>query len=127
MRNILLTLLLFGLLPTGCRRTTSDTNEVACETFVYSVKGGDSLRLDRYACTSAAAVGKPAPCLLFVFGGAFVSGTRDAETYRPFFEYMAREAGYTVVSIDYRLGLKEPLAAGRLSPRASRNCCRRRC
>lgn len=116
MRNILLTLLLFGLLPTGCRRTTSDTNEVACETFVYSVKGGDSLRLDRYACTSAAAVGKPAPCLLFVFGGAFVSGTRDAETYRPFFEYMAREAGYTVVSIDYRLGLKEPLAAGRLSP-----------
>lgn len=29
---------------------------------------------------------------------------------------MAREQGYTVVSIDYRLGLKEPLAAGKLSP-----------
>lgn len=54
--------------------------------------------------------------MIFVFGGAFISGTRDAESYRPFFEYMAREQGYTVVSIDYRLGLKEPLAAGKLSP-----------
>lgn len=116
MRNILLTLLLFGLLPTGCRRTTAETGGIACETFVYSVKDGDSLRLDRYACTSATEVGAQKPCLIFVFGGAFISGTRDAETYRPFFEYMACEAGYTVVSIDYRLGLKAPLAAGRLSP-----------
>lgn len=116
MRNILLTLLLFGLLPTGCCRTTAETGQVACETFVYSVKDGDSLRLDRYTGTPAAEIGAPKPCMIFVFGGAFARGRRDAKAYRPFFEYMAREAGYTVVSIDYRLGLKGPLAASQLAP-----------
>ena len=112
MRNILLLISMLGLLPAGCGRT--DT--VSCDTFVYSVKGGDSLRLDRYTDTPAAENDAKKPCMIFVFGGAFISGTRDAESYRPFFEYMAREQGYTVVSIDYRLGLKEPLAAGKLSP-----------
>ena len=116
MRNILLLISMLGLLPAGCGRTVSDTDTVSCDTFVYSVKGGDSLRLDRYTDTPAAEIDAKKPCMIFVFGGAFISGTRDAESYRPFFEYMAREQGYTVVSIDYRLGLKEPLAAGKLSP-----------
>ena len=115
MRNILLLISMLGLLPAGCGRTVSDTDTVSCDTFVYSVKGGDSLRLDRYTDTPAAEIDAKKPCMIFVFGGAFISGTRDAESYRPFFEYMAREQGYTVVSIDYRLGLKEPLAAGKLS------------
>ena len=112
---MLLLMLMLGFLPAGCSRTASDT-EVVCKTFVYSVKNGDSLRLDRYTYAPAIKVGEQAPCMIFVFGGAFIHGTRDAESYRPFFEYMARENGYTVVSIDYRLGLKEPLAAGKLSP-----------
>lgn len=116
MRNILLLISMLGLLPAGCGRTVSDTDTVSCDTFVYSVKGGDSLRLDRYTDTPAAEIDAKKPCMIFVFGGAFISGTRDAESYHPFFEYMAREQGYTVVSIDYRLGLKEPLAAGKLSP-----------
>ena len=106
MRNILLLISMLGLLPAGCGRTVSDTDTVSCDTFVYSVKGGDSLRLDRYTDTPAAEIDAKKPCMIFVFGGAFISGTRDAESYRPFFEYMAREQGYTVVSIDYRLGLK---------------------
>jgi len=118
MRNILLSLLLLGLLPAGCGRTASEhSGEVVRDTFVYSVKGGDSLRLDRYTHPSAQAGGRT-PCMIFLFGGAFTHGSRDAETYLPFFEYMAREQGYTVVSIDYRLGLKKPLAAGELSPAA---------
>lgn len=116
MRNILLLISMLGLLPAGCGRTVSDTDTVSCDTFVYSVKGGDSLRLDRYTDTPAAEIDAKKPCMIFVFGGAFISGTRDAEFVPPFFEYMAREQGYTVVSIDYRLGLKEPLAAGKLSP-----------
>lgn len=116
MRNILLLILMLGFLPVGCNRSASDADEVVCDTFVYSVKSGDSLRLDRYTYAPATKVGEQAPCMIFVFGGAFIHGTRDAESYRPFFEYMAREKGYTVVSIDYRLGLKEPLAAGKLSP-----------
>ena len=111
MRNILLLISMLGLLPAGCGRTVSDTDTVSCDTFVYSVKGGDSLRLDRYTDTPAAEIDAKKPCMIFVFGGAFISGTRDAESYRPFFEYLAREQGYTVVSIDYRLGRKEPLAA----------------
>ena len=47
MRNILLLISMLGLLPAGCGRTVSDTDTVSCDTFVYSVKGGDSLRLDR--------------------------------------------------------------------------------
>ena len=46
MRNILLLISMLGLLPAGCGRTVSDTDTVSCDTFVYSVKGGDSLRLD---------------------------------------------------------------------------------
>ena len=51
MRNILLLISMLGLLPAGCGRTVSDTDTVSCDTFVYSVKGGDSLRLDRYTDT----------------------------------------------------------------------------
>ena len=54
MRNILLLISMLGLLPAGCGRTVSDTDTVSCDTFVYSVKGGDSLRLDRYTDTPAA-------------------------------------------------------------------------
>ena len=53
------------------------------------------------------------PCLLFVFGGGFVNGSRDDARYVPFFEYYARQ-GYVVVSIDYRLGLKLARANGPL-------------
>ena len=42
MRNILLLISMLGLLPAGCGRTVSDTDTVSCDTFVYSVKGGDS-------------------------------------------------------------------------------------
>lgn len=111
MKNLFIGLL--GLLAVGCHR--SEPAIVACDTFVYAVKEGDSLRLDRYTYAPALEPDRPAPCLLFVFGGAFIEGSRDADNYRPFFEYLARK-GYAVVSIDYRLGLKKPLAAGQLSP-----------
>lgn len=55
------------------------------------------------------------PCLVFVFGGGFIAGERDAERYLPFFHYMVNQ-GYDVVSIDYRLGLKQVVASGDLSP-----------
>ncbi|MCC8036077.1 MAG: alpha/beta hydrolase fold domain-containing protein [Rikenellaceae bacterium] len=41
-----------------------------------------------------------------MFGGAFARGTRDREDYIPYFEYLVSK-GYNVVSIDYRLGLKD--------------------
>ena len=70
MRNILLLISMLGLLPAGCGHTVSDTDTVSCDTFVYSVKGGDSLRLDRYTDTPAAEIDAKKPCMIFVFGGA---------------------------------------------------------
>ena len=79
MRNILLLISMLGLLPAGCGRTVSDTDTVSCDTFVYSVKGGDSLRLDRYTDTPAAEIDAKKPCMIFVFGGA--AGKLSPETF----------------------------------------------
>ena len=73
------------------------------ETFVYAVKGADTLRLDRY--TSLGPDSRMSPCLIFAFGGGFFTGGRDQSHYVPYLEYYARQ-GWTVVSIDYRRDLK---------------------
>lgn len=71
------------------------------ETYLYAVKDTDSLYLDRYRAVNAAG----SPCVIFMFGGGFFTGSRDGKGYIPYFEFLA-ENGYTVVSIDYRLGFK---------------------
>ena len=49
--------------------------------------------------------GKTKPTVVFMFGGGFIQGTRDDESYNDWFK-MLTQNGYRVVSIDYRLGLK---------------------
>lgn len=49
--------------------------------------------------------GKKKPTIVFMFGGGFIQGTRDNESYNDWFK-MLTQNGYRVVSIDYRLGLK---------------------
>lgn len=44
-------------------------------------------------------------CMLYVFGGGFVMGSRTGEENVRFFKDLVNR-GYTVVAIDYRLGLK---------------------
>lgn len=83
--------------------TAAQTPEVTKQTYIYSVKGPDTLRLDRYDFPSLSSARKP--CLIFMFGGGFFTGTRDNKAYDPYFQYFARQ-GYSVVSIDYRLGMK---------------------
>lgn len=82
----------------------ADTADAAPEkrTYLYAVKDADSLYLDHYV--SPVAEGRR-PCMIFVFGGGFVGGTRDNAEYLPYFDFLTRK-GYDVVSIDYRLGLK---------------------
>lgn len=82
----------------------ADTAVAAPEkrTYLYAVKDADSLYLDHYV--SPVAEGRR-PCMIFVFGGGFVGGTRDNAEYLPYFDFLTRK-GYDVVSIDYRLGLK---------------------
>jgi acetyl esterase/lipase len=49
--------------------------------------------------------GKKKPTIVFMFGGGFIGGQRDDESYSKWFR-MLTQNGYRVVSIDYRLGLK---------------------
>lgn len=79
------------------------------QTHVFAVKGQDTLRLDLYAAPRTDSLTRP--CLVFVFGGGFVSGQRDARDFRPFFDHFVRK-GFAVVSIDYRLGMKQARESG---------------
>lgn len=74
------------------------------ETCTYAVKDADTLRLDRWYNTPTINAEKQ-PCLVFVFGGGFAGGQRYDESYNEYFSLFL-EKGYTVVSIDYRLGMK---------------------
>lgn len=81
------------------------------ETFVYAVKGTDTLRLDKYDMPGQTGL---KPCVVFMFGGGFVGGNRDAEHYIDYFNFLVGE-GFTVVSIDYRLGFRKFMDAGRVN------------
>lgn len=74
--------------------------DVTVKTYTYTHRGEVPLYLDVYSVSEDVE-----PCLLYVFGGAFVTGCRDEESVVQVYEYYARQ-GWKVVSIDYRLGLK---------------------
>ncbi|MDR2816103.1 MAG: alpha/beta hydrolase [Proteiniphilum sp.] len=110
--KILLPLVLFFLAITLSGQT------VRKETRLYAVKAGEELKMDIYKSGSASP--QPQPCLLFVFGGGFKEGIRDKDIYIPFFNYFA-DRGFTVVSIDYRLGMKGQKAPGVFNNKPLRN------
>lgn len=77
-------------------------------TYMYVQRDTCDLFLDIYnpakgSETSIDGVRKPT--ILFMFGGGFIRGTRDDESYNEWFR-MLTDNGYGVISIDYRLGLK---------------------
>lgn len=74
------------------------------QSFIYSVKDSNQLGLDIYTPYNADPINKK-PCVIFVFGGAFVTGRRDDSLYNHYFNKLV-EHGYDVVSISYRLGLR---------------------
>lgn len=98
MRKIVLLVVAF---VAGC--FTLSAQSVVCDTFHYATNDGEVLYLDRYMLDAKADA--PRPCMIFAFGGGFVRGERDHEYYSIYFDRLARE-GVVVVSIDYRLGLK---------------------
>ncbi|MDR0430969.1 MAG: carboxylesterase family protein [Tannerellaceae bacterium] len=88
----------------SCKKThTEPTGKVDKQTFVFSVKGTDTLRLDKY---DIPAPGVQKPCVVFVFGGSFVGGSRIDEYNADYLKRLA-ERGYVAIGIDYRLGLKD--------------------
>jgi predicted esterase len=104
MRKILLAMVLFVQ-----SFVVLSAQDVVCDTFHYATHNGEVLYLDRYMLDGE--VDAPRPCMIFAFGGGFVKGVRNHEYYSIYFERLARE-GIVVVSIDYRLGLKNLDADG---------------
>ena len=85
-------------------------DSISKHTYVYAIKDSNELGLDVYSKAGRAQgrtfTGDSArPCVIFVFGGAFVGGRRDDTAYLGYFHTLAAHQ-YTVLSISYRLGLK---------------------
>lgn len=70
-------------------------------TFQYSEKDGQPLMLDYY---EPANVTDSTICVVYVFGGGFMTGQRNGDFEKNYFAQLVDE-GFMVVAIDYRLGL----------------------
>ena len=107
MKKILYPFALLGLFFAG---TTASAQEALAEmpahiqkeTVVFAVKGDDTLRMDIYRLREDTGI---QPVMMFQFGGSFWAGRRDREMYSAYFRTIT-EMGFTVASIDYRLGMK---------------------
>ena len=80
----------------------------AQETYLFAQKDTSTLYLDIYRPAAGAATqidGVDKPTVLFVFGGGFLSGARNDAYLLPFFRTLT-DNGYSVVAVDYRLGMK---------------------
>ena len=81
---------------------------LAQKTYLYATRDTLNLYLDVYQPDSSAVTtfeGHRKPFVLFVFGGGFIGGERDNAFQKAWFERLT-QAGYGVVAIDYRLGMK---------------------
>ena len=79
-------------------------SDVHKQTYTYAVKDTTQLGLDVYF-TGMEKPDSLRPCVIFIFGGAFIGGHRDDTLYNTYFNTLA-EKNFVVVSISYRLGLR---------------------
>ena len=100
------TILIIASMIIGCMAASAQITPDA--TYMFAQRDTCDLFMDVYepadgSQTSIDGVEKPA--VIFMFGGGFIRGTRDDESYNSWFKLMT-DNGYRVISIDYRLGLK---------------------
>lgn len=76
------------------------------ETFIYSIKGNDTLKLDIYTPNNIQN-SDTLPVLLWMHGGGFSGGSRDYKDEKQLMKYAAEKENYIGVSISYRLLRKE--------------------
>jgi pimeloyl-ACP methyl ester carboxylesterase len=89
----------------SAKRKPAARSSIQRTSHLYATKEGQQLYLDRIVDTSVKVPGKR-PVILFSFGGGWEGGSRNDnngsnDLYMP---YLAM--GYTVIAIDYRLGVK---------------------
>lgn len=94
-------LAVLGITACSQRTTTETLPAVEKESFIYAIKGNDTLMLDKYQLPSCRENETAKPIVIFAFGGGFRGGDRASEGYIPYFETLARN-GYVVISTDYR-------------------------
>jgi predicted esterase len=104
LRNLFCSILAAFICVRGFSQSEKILSSVDKQSFVYAVKDTSQLGLDIYTLHSADS-NKKKPCVLFVFGGAFIAGRRDDSLYNHYFNNLV-ENGYNVVSISYRLGMR---------------------
>ena len=100
--TLIAALLTFGAVETMAQGIEPDG------TYLYETRDTCSLFMDVYDPAEGSEttfMGKQKPAIVFMFGGGFIRGTRDDQSYYSWFR-MLTDNGYRVVSIDYRLGLK---------------------
>lgn len=69
------------------------------ETYLYAVKGTDTLYVDRHYDPEKIQEGKKIPTMIYMYGGGWAFGARGGN-----FSYLT-DIGVQVISIDYRKGL----------------------
>lgn len=109
MKHFLSALLLLASLLPGFAQEADSTTFAPSGTYLYAIKDTVELYLDVYEPVEGAPTtvqGIEKPTILFAFGGGFLTGHRDDAYFLPWFRLM-NEDGYRVVSIDYRLGMKD--------------------
>lgn len=72
------------------------------KTYTYAQRDTLQLKLDFY---TPAQVNDSTICVVYIFGGGFIMGTRDGDFEKAYFKQLVDE-GFQVAAIDYRLGLK---------------------
>lgn len=80
----------------------------AQETYLFARRDTCELYMDVYRPAEGSETtfeGQAKPTVVFVFGGGFYSGQRSDDFSRQWFQRL-NENGYTLVTIDYRLGMK---------------------
>ena len=88
------------LLVVVCSAMSLVAQSVTMQTFTFAHRGEKALYLDVYSSNNK----EVQPCLVYIFGGAFLAGQRAEESVVEVYEYFAQR-GWKVVAIDYRLGL----------------------
>ena len=84
------------------------------ETYLFAERDSFELYLDIYYPSDGSEMtvdGVNKPTILYIFGGGFKGGRRDSYGTRRWFKMLADE-GFTIVAIDYRLGLKNATKMG---------------
>lgn len=96
-QRLLALLALFFCLCASAQETYRFAERDTCSLYL------DIFRPDSSAQTTFKGINKPA--VMFLFGGGFVGGSRSDANARRWFSRLTAN-GYTVVAIDYRLGMK---------------------